>query len=91
MNTIKQIKKLRRKNCTIRVAEDTSLEKGFWGEVRDLNGTTLHQTQYQYNADDALALAKEQAPVSPRSVRMSEQQRRDEKHGLYGELEDVAN
>ena len=91
MNTIKQIVKLRRKNCTIRIAVDTTLEKGFWGEVRDLAGNTIHQTNYQYTQDEALELAKENAPVLVRSVRMSEQQRRDEKHGLYGGLEDVAN
>jgi len=62
MNTVKQIKKLRRKNCTIRVSENKSdLGKAFWGEVRDREGNTLHQTSYQYTADDALALAKEHA------------------------------
>ena len=72
MNTIKLIKKLRRKTCTIIVFEDTTKEKGFWGIVRNLNGNTVHRTSHQYNAEEALELAKEHIPnQTPLKLRLT--------------------
>lgn len=76
MHTIKQIKYLRRKNCIIRVAEDTSLEKGFWSEIRTLDGNTLYQSTYQYTVDDALALAEGNAPILTRTIKVKPKSRR---------------